>query len=90
MSISIISHSFEKHLSEDNWPSADEEGQVVGVEGVKLVLLSDGKPEDCPDGTVDCHVGNEAGLRRGRQGGLSIMGGGSFRVHLLLRSAAVG
>ena len=86
----MISHHFEEYLSEDNWPGTDEECQVVGVEGVKLVLLSDGKPEDCPDGTVDCHVGNETGLRRGCQGSLSIVGGGSFRVHLLLRTAAVG
>ena len=80
----MISHHFEQHLSEDNRPSADEECQVVGVEGVELVLLSNGKPEDCPDGTVDCHVGNKAGLRRGRQRGLGIVGGGSFSVNLLL------
>ena len=79
-----------EHLSQDDRPSTDKECQVVGVEVVKIIFLSDCKPEDYPDHAVDCHVDNEAGLWRGRQGGFGVVGRGSFAVDLLLGAAAVG
>ena len=86
----MMSDNFEKHLSQDNWSSTDKQCQVVRVDGVKIKLLSDGKPEDCPDGAVNRHVGNETGLRKGGQRGFGIVGGRSFVVDLLLGASAVG
>ena len=89
INVSDVTSFWEEHLSEDNRPGTDKKRQVVRVKGVKIILLSDGKPEDHPDGAVDRHVDNETSLWGGRQGGFGVVGRGSLAVDLLFGAAAV-